>query len=128
MSRTPHPHPLLVLVVLAAAGLACSLTTPPAPAHLVQAANPTRTPSPTSEPTPTQAASPTQADQGGPVCVVTAYALNVRDCPGVDCAAIDGLTNGQAVTAAPAADGWLVLTLADGRAGYIAARYCDFGE
>jgi hypothetical protein len=126
MSRTPTPYPLFVLVVLALAGVACSLTAPaPSQAALMPATHPSPTSKPTPSPTPT--ASPTPASGGR--CVVVAYALNVRDCPGTGCAIIDGLTNGQTIDAVPAAaDGWLVFPLADGRAGYIVARYCDFGE
>ena len=117
-----------MLVVLVLASLACSLTDPaPAPHQASLAAATTPSPRPTSEPTPTPTASPTQADGGGHVCAIVADALNVRACAGLDCAVIDWLLHGQTINAAPAGPGWLVLTLADGRAGYIAARYCDFG-
>jgi hypothetical protein len=124
MSKTPTPYPLLVLVVLTLAGLACSLSAPSQAANL-GAAIPTASPSPTSEPTPppTPTASP-QPDPGGR-CSVIAHALNIRACPGVDCAIIGGLLLGQTVDTAPAADGWL--QLADG-GGYIVGRYCKDGS
>ena len=130
MSRTQPPTRLYIALILLTLGsLACTLTAQATSKQAALASVATVQPTSNqlvSKISPTPAASLTPA--GGAVCIVTAQALNVRACPGVDCAVIAWLRSGQAVNAAPAGPGWLLIDLADGRPGYIAARYCDGGQ
>jgi uncharacterized protein YgiM (DUF1202 family) len=115
--------PLLALVLFT---LACSLTaqlsaspTPPA------LASPAPDPAPSQgKPAPAWTASPTPPG----VYIVTAHAVNLRACPGLDCVILDTLTQGQAVTVLdtlPAPDGgtWTNVTTLTGRSGWINSKY-----
>lgn len=119
MLKSPHYHIFAALIILTIASLACSLTAP-APNYLA-----TAPPQLTQTTKPTMTATLTPTISVWTDCVVTATALNVRACPGLNCAIVGWLLANQTVNAAPATDGWLTIMLTDGHAGYIAARYCD---
>lgn len=57
------------------------------------------------------------------VCTVTAYALNVRQCPGVECGVIGWLTRGESVSVQNQRGAWY-----DIGAGWIHSKYCKKGE
>lgn len=81
-------------------------------------------PSPTPQDTPTAAATDaptaTSTATGALTCTVTAYALNVRQCPGVECGAVSWLTRGEIVTIHDQRGAWY-----DIGAGWIHSKYCE---
>jgi uncharacterized protein YgiM (DUF1202 family) len=110
------------LAALAVLAISCSLTnatTSGAAVLNTPTARPQRADTLKAEQTPTT--SPTR-------CTVTAHALNVRDCGGVDCAVIDQVTQGDRLTVTGTADGWHRVQL-DAGAGWINSKYCkEIGE
>lgn len=57
------------------------------------------------------------------VCTVTAYTLNVRQCPGVECGAVSWLTQGEIVTVYNQRGAWYDIGV-----GWIHSKYCKKGE
>ena len=102
--------------------LACSLTA--SPAAVISASQPTPQPSqaaptaPIQTATVKQTASPTPA---GVACMVTAQALNIRTCPGVDCPVSGWLSAADLVTVDLGPLGWAELQAG----GYVNSSYLD---
>jgi len=127
--RFPLPRFTLAVILLAAALMACTLT---ADTRSALATGPT-VPAGTSPPPPVPLSPvpiPTapQAEVGGAFCVVAAHSLNVRACPGIDCAVIAWLKNGQEVDIEADGGEWLTVKLSDGQRGYVAGRYCEVNQ
>lgn len=62
--------------------------------------------------------------------LVTAQAVNLRTCPGLECVILDTLTGGQAVTVsatqtAPDGGTWSNVTTQSGQTGWINSRYLE---
>ena len=99
--------------------MACSLTGGATGAALQNAPG-----TPTASATPETVATPT----AGPTrCTVTAHALNVRNCAGVDCGVIAQVTQGDRLTVKSTADGWHRVQLDTG-AAFVNSNYCTIGE
>jgi len=112
---------LFILALAAALLLACSLTNATTSGAAVLN-------TPTGAATASQHAQPMQSPTPRPTrCTVTAYALNVRNCGGVDCLVIGTLTEGDTLTILELGE-WLQVQTDDGGTGYINSTYCTTGE
>lgn len=111
---------LFILSALAALAISCTLTNATTGAAVPKM--------PTGTATASQHAQPMQSPTPRPTrCTVTAYALNVRNCGGVDCLVIGTLTEGDTLTILELGE-WLQVQTDDGGTGYINGAYCTTGE
>ena len=118
-------HKQKTFLTLTLAGLlliACSLTSGATGAAL-SAQNAPATP--TAADQPETIATPT----AGPTrCTVTAHALNVRTCAGVDCVVIAQVTQGDQLQVLGTANGWQNVQTEAGAAGFVNSQYCKKTE
>ena len=112
---------LFVLSALAALAISCTLTNATTGAAVLN--------TPTGTPPASQHAQPMQSPTPRPQrCTVTANALNVRNCAGVDCGIIAQVTQGAILTVISTADGWHEIKTKAGAVGFVNSNYCKIGE
>jgi uncharacterized protein YgiM (DUF1202 family) len=121
---------VLVLMALALASLACSLTQR---TQSLASPLPSATPEPgplavTAQPEPTRPTPPTPTPPA--LALVMAQAVNLRACPGADCVILGTLTGGQIVTilatqTAPDGGTWSNVTTQTGQTGWVNSRYLE---
>jgi uncharacterized protein YgiM (DUF1202 family) len=114
-----------ILTFLTLLTLACTLTPIPTPVtHELAAHTPkTATLPPTDVPNrQTITTKPTATPY--PTCAVTATALNVRTCAGVECEVSEYLVFGDIASVHQASDNWLNISTTSGVSGWINSTYC----
>ena len=117
----------LLILLLPALALACSLTASPVTVSQAGAMQPVREPVQINLEGAAQSA-PSQAlpfSIGTPVtCKVTADALHLRACAGTHCTVLDWLEQGEELTILNANDDWIQVQTQTSVTGWVKGKYC----
>jgi uncharacterized protein YgiM (DUF1202 family) len=117
----------LLILLLPALALACSLTASPVTGDQAGAMGPVRTPVQINLEGAVQSA-PGQASPSPTVlpmtCTVTADALHLRACAGTHCTVLDWLEQGEALTILDTKDDWIQVQTQAGETGWVKGKYC----